>query len=292
MSSIPAWQDDYTKLTTSGGEIQLDDWTQVQLTGQDRVKFLHNMCTNDILKFAPGQSREAFCTDVKGKILAHVTVIAEANPERLLLLTVPSQSEKLIAHLDRYIIREDVQLADVTNETTWSYRISPEPQASAIPCDWLWPGGSLSREQNDGLLAVSSDSLVFNALRVESGFPLFGIDYDASHLPQEINRDSQTISFNKGCYLGQETIARIDALGHVNKKLAVVKFPGTEIPDVGTKLTSGAQEVGTVTTSSWSPQFQAPLALAMTKRGANQIGTVLQSEFGDAEIVTPCAHQG
>ncbi len=291
MPSNPAWQDDYTTLTTSGGGVRLENWSQVQLTGQDRFKFLHNMCTNDMLRLVSGQSREAFCTDVKGKILAHVTVIAETDPERLLLLTVPGQADKLIKHLDRYIIREDVQLADLTNEATWRYQIGSTSDAG-ISCDWLWPGGSLSRAANESSLVIDVDSPIFTALRVESGFPLFGVDFCESHLPQEINRDAQAISFNKGCYLGQETVARIDALGHVNKKLVVVKFDGTDVPAIGTTLLSGDQEVGKITTSSWSRKLQAPGALAMVKRGANEIGTILQSELGEAVVVTPIARQG
>lgn len=291
MPSNPAWQNDYTTLTTSGGAIRLENWSQVQLTGQDRFKFLHNMCTNDILRLVPGQAREAFCTDVKGKILAHVTVIADTNPERLLLLTVPGQAEKLIKHLDRYIIREDVQLADVTNEVTWSYQIG-STGGSGFSCDWLWPGGSLSHTAKESSLVISVDSPIFTALRVESGFPLFGIDFDESHLPQEINRDAQAISFNKGCYLGQETVARIDALGHVNKKLVVIKYDGKVVPAMGTTLRSGDQEVSKITTSSWSPQLQAPGALTMVKRGANEIGTCLQSQFGEAVVVSPIVRQG
>jgi folate-binding protein YgfZ len=290
MPSNPAWLDDYTTLTTSGGTIRLENWSQVQLTGQDRFKFLHNMCTNDILRLVPGQSREAFCTDVKGKILAHVTVIAETDPERLLLLTVPGQAHKLIKHLDRYIIREDVQLADVSSESTWSYQIGSTSEAG-LSCAWLWPGGSLTRAANESPV-IGADSPIFTAFRVESGFPLFGVDFDESHLPQEINRDAQAISFNKGCYLGQETVARIDALGHVNKKLVVVKFDGTDVPAIGTTLLSGDQEVGKITTSSWSPRLQAPGALAMVKRGANEIGTILQSKLGEAVVITPIARQG
>ncbi len=291
------WQADNHALTTACGVISLIDWTQVQLTGKDRVTFLHNMCSNDIRRLEPGHSCEAFCTDVKGKILAHVLVMAAAD--RLQLLTVPGQAEHIIKHLDRYIIREDVQLADVAADHTWNYVVGPRAANVSVTadlvvkCDLLWPGGFLVRTANaashsfEALPIVDTGSPAWTALRVESGWPLFGTDFDESHLPQEIDRNRQAISFTKGCYLGQETIARIDALGHVNKKLVLVKFAGAQLLSVGMKLTSGGQEVGAVTTSTWSPQFAGPTALAFVRRSSNDVGTKLQSAAGQAEVVPP-----
>ena len=106
-------------------------------------------------------------------------------------------------------------------------------------------------------------------------------------MPQEISRNEKAISFNKGCYLGQETIARIDALGHVNKQLCAVQFSGDKIPGVGLKLISGDQEVGRVTSTCWSPRFESPLGLAMIRRGSNDVGLELESEIGNATIIDP-----
>ena len=296
---VDSWIAAYQALTTTCGVVALSDWTQVQLTGNDRVKFLHNMSTNDIRRLKPGQMCEAFCTDVKGKILAHVLVIAEA--ELLTLLTVPNQAERIINHLNRYIIREDVQLSDTSSETDWHYVGGPQaPEliadgSFAVECSLFWPGGRLVRTTRPAgnafgsLPVIDTASPAWTALRTESGFPLYGVDFDESSLPQEINRDSQAISFNKGCYLGQETVARIDALGHVNKKLVLVKFAGAEIPAVATKLRVDGQDVGTVTTGSWSPRLNAPLAMAFVRRGSNDLGTHLQSDCGDAEVTAPVA---
>ena len=82
----------------------------------------------------------------------------------------------------------------------------------------------------------------FDAARIESGTPLFGRDITDENLPQEIDRDRLAISFTKGCYLGQETVARIDALGHVNRLLRAVKFPPqSPTPPVGTELQTPPQ---------------------------------------------------
>jgi folate-binding protein YgfZ len=125
----------------------------------------------------------------------------------------------------------------------------------------------------------------FAAARIESGMPLFGVDFHEDNLPQEVGRDAESISFTKGCYLGQETVARIDALGHVNQRLVGVRFSGNEVPQAGTELSFGGAKVGRVTSAAWSPRLSAPLALAMVRREANAVGTKLESPFGAAEIV-------
>jgi tRNA-modifying protein YgfZ len=288
------WQSQYEALTTNSAVVSLRNWSQVRLTGGDRAKFLHNMCTNDIRRLEVGQTCEAFCTDVKGKIIDYVQVIATAD--HLTLLTLPGHAEWIITHLDRYIIREDVQLTDVSSRIAWYYVVGPRASARiptdqfTVKCAVLWPGGFLMRRDAEKELETSPiefQSTAFTALRVESGWPVYGVDFSEDHLPQEIDRDQRAISFTKGCYLGQETVARIDALGHVNKKLVLVKFSGETVPTSGDKLSSSGQEVGVITTSCWSPQFSAPLALGFVRRGVNELGTQLQWGNDTAEVVAP-----
>jgi folate-binding protein YgfZ len=288
----------YETLVQDASVISLALWTQLQLAGRDRSSFLQNMCTNDLRKLEVGQACEAFLTDVKGKIVAHVMVIA--TPDHLQLLTVPAQAERIITQLDRYIINADVTLADISDQHAWYLVVGPNASQVqtndaelVVPCDLLWPGGILVRIANsvakpfEGIAVNDPKSEAFTALRVESRWPLFGVDFDDSHLPQEINRDSQAISFTKGCYLGQETIARIDALGHVNKKIVLVKFAGSIVPAIGSQLFKDGQVVGTISTSCWSPKLAAPAALGFVKRGANDLGTKLEHENGEGEVVAP-----
>lgn len=288
----------YDNLIQNAGVISLSGWTQVQLAGRDRSSFMQNMCTNDMRKLDVGQMCEAFLTDVKGKIIAHVLVIA--TPEHLHLLTVPGQAERIVKQLDRYIINADVTLADITDEHTWHLVAGPNASQvqshdadQIVPCDMLWPGGFLVRvpsgdkESFEGVEKLEANSEAFSTLRVESLWPLYGVDFGDSNLPQEIDRDKRAISFTKGCYIGQETIARIDALGHVNKKIVLVKFSGNEVPPVGSQLTKDGQAVGTISTSCWSPKFEAPAAIAFVKRGPNDLGTQLEHESSVCEVVAP-----
>lgn len=302
----------------------LVEWTAVRVTGADRASFLHNMCTNDVRSLQPGQGCEAFFTDAKGKIIGHV--FALAAEDAITLLTVPGQADTLIRHLDRYIIREDAQLADATGQLGWWMLFgrraagvleacgaapadlrNPWDHTTArmadsdvhiVRCELLWPRGFLiacaaeARERLGAELrragAASCTAEAWHAIRIESAWPLFGVDFDATHLPQEVGRDDQAIHFRKGCYLGQETIARIDALGHVNKRLCLVKAAQVDALPMGAELSANGQPAGRITSSCWSPALQASLALAMVRRGFSDIGAELQCGQIEAEIVAPC----
>ncbi len=266
MASLDTFLADYQTLLAGSGFAELRDWSTVSMTGADRQSFLHNMCTADIRRLSTGETCEAFCTDVQGKIVAHVFVMVQEN--QFDLLTVPGQAETIIAHLDRYIIRENVTLTDTTGESAW-----------------VFAAGQMQKLQ--GELGDACCQEAWNAVRIESGLPLFDVDFESANLPQEIDRDTQAISFTKGCYLGQETIARIDALGHVNKKLVLLKFDGETAPPVGLELSVEGKNVGRVTSSCWSPRENAPLGLAMVRRGSNEMGSQLASEFGEAKVIAP-----
>ena len=136
------------------------------------------------------------------------------------------------------------------------------------------------RGGSDPLRATAVESA-----RLEAGVPLFGHDITADNLPQEVARDARAISFTKGCYLGQETVARIDALGHVNRLLVGLKFAGQAAPPTGTVLLAGQQDVGHVTSAAWSPRLAAPLALAYVRRSHAKKGSTLSSAAGAAEVI-------
>jgi folate-binding protein YgfZ len=285
----------YHALRGGSGVAALVGWSSITVSGADRQKFLHNFCTNDVMRLTPGQACEAFFLNVKGKIIGHGLIIC--RPDELVILGSSGQAAQLIEHLDRYIIREDVQLRDSTEEHSFLVTGS----AANLPAEsfvWNVIGSdashvfevaaaelpSLSRSLAErGLLLVGP--LPFEAARIEAGFPLFGFDFNADNLPQEVGRDRQAISFHKGCYLGQETVARIDALGHVNRRIVGVRFFGTDIPLPGTELKLAGSSVGAVSSAMYSPTLSAPLALAMLRREATAAGTRLQSAAGECEVI-------
>lgn len=315
-----AWQPGYEALVQRAGLADLGARTQIELTGKDRAAFLHNLCTNEVRKLSAGQGCEAFLTTVQGKTLGHVFVWM--GPESTVLDTVPGQSETLLKHLDHYLVCEQVELADRTE--AWHELLLAGPNSAALLSRLSAapvPAGRLAHVQTElagkpvsirrtdiagpesYLISVSSRDVeviraallaggaeatsneAFEAARIEQGFPLFGPDFSDKNLPQELARDPWAISFVKGCYLGQETVARIDALGHVNKTLVGLRFEGFEVPPVGAELTVDNQVVGQVTSATYSPKLAVPVALGFVKRGPNAIGSRLESNFGPVEVV-------
>jgi folate-binding protein YgfZ len=279
--------------------VELAGWSSVALTGADRQAFLHNFCSNDIKRLAPGQSCEAFITNVKGKTLGYGLV--DCREAELVFITVPGQGPSLVEQLDRYVIREDVQLRDTTAARSYLLASDLKSQIGDVLVHWIsW---DLIGRPSSGLIEIASSEIVrmrnvlkeqdvtpcnmavFETLRIEAGTPLFGVDFNDTNLPQELGRDSLAISFTKGCYLGQETVARIDALGHVNQQLAGVRFCGNDVPAVDAALSRAGASAGHVTSGTFSPRLGAPLALAMVKRDSLAPGTTLDSEIGKCEVV-------
>ena len=292
--------DQYHALRAGFGVYPLDGWSSVTFSGSDRQVFLNNFCTNDVKRLVPGERCEAFVTNVKGKVLGHGLV--DCRREELVFITVPAQAASLVEHLDRYIIREDVQLRDSTAERAFLL-VSGGDCAGQAPEAERWIRWRLLETEICGVVeatpaelprvaqellaagAVECSTAAFHAMRIEAGTPLFGVDFKADNLPQEVGRDEFAISFTKGCYLGQETVARIDAMGHVNQSLVGVRFAGPNVPPVGLELTSGEKSVGRVTSASYSPRLDSPLALAMVRRPWTQTGTCLESASGACEVV-------
>lgn len=299
--------DEYEAFRSGRGYIELDNWSSVTLTGNDRQTFLHNFCTNDVKRLRPGEQCEAFITNVKGKVLGHVIVTCRL--EELVLITTPGQAEPFISHLDRYLIREDVQFSNTTGQRVflllagardgsdsalwnspgwasyhlllWSFTDAPPTTLIEVASAQL-PALQEQLATDD---AIRCDERVWQAIRMEAFWPIYGIDFDESNLPQEVGRNETAISFTKGCYLGQETVARIDALGHVNRQLTGVRFASANVPAAGTILSLGSEVTGRVTSSSYAPRFGAPLALAMVRREHTAPGSKFESDDGPCEVI-------
>src|SRR5690606_6094431 len=128
-------------------------------------------------------------------------------------------------------------------------------------------------------------SYAVEVARIEAGMPLYGMDITDDNLPQEVDRNDWAISFNKGCYLGQETVARIDALGHVNRTLVGLRFASESVPEPGGELLAGDKVVGHVTSAAWSPAQRRAVALGYVRQGHNRPSARLVSAVGEAEVI-------
>ena len=273
----------YEQLKNGSAFVCLDS-TVIEITGNDRQTFLHNFCTNEIKGLNAGHACEAFVLNGKGKTIAHVHVLNTGDS--LVLHGVGGTGPVLMEHLDRYIIREDVQLADVSAQRKVTFTpgkslldansVSIDSTSSKIEANVEIAGfGNLLIRPSDAEIdgaEVSPDAL--EILRVEKRTPWFGRDIDDSNLPQELLRDDKAISFNKGCYLGQETVARIDAMGKVNRVLVPVSID-SELP-VGSELVVGDKAMGKLTSVAWSPSQNGWLGMAIVRRPNEAVGSVLK----------------
>lgn len=284
------------------------------LTGADRVKFLHGFCTADIKRMTPGEIREAFILNTKGKLVGHVQVLC--GEDSLELVTWPDQAAGLREHLDRYLIREQVEFGltaaapalflfadsgllppSLGEMAPGTWRELPLPPGNCLLAvgDFCGPGCLLlsgksspaaSLEQVAAWLETTCgggrvDLELLEAHRLANCFPRFGVDADAETLPQELQRDRQAISFDKGCYLGQETVARIDALGHVNRLLVRLSVDAGGLPPLPADLCQGETRVGRLT--SVAGRDAKRIGLGLVKRGLARPGTQLQC--GGATLV-------
>jgi glycine cleavage system T protein len=239
----------------------------------------------------------------------------------------PRMGDKIYKHLDRYHISEEVELADRTHEFSQLHLAGPRArevleralQATLPDLAELQhlvqtlAGATCSIRRHDplglpgydilcpadqsaaawqALLAIGARPAgleAYQTLRVEAGTPVYGLDIDETNLPQEVARTERTVSFTKGCYIGQETVARIRTYGHVNRSLVGLKLTGEGAVAPGTKLFRDGKEVGHITSSVVSPRLGTAIALAYVRRGNQELGTTLLTEAGGgsrtAEVV-------
>lgn len=314
----------YNTLHASAVVLDLSPQTEFIITGADRVNFLHGFCTADIKKLPPGHGCEAFVTNHQGKAAGHVQIFAE--PDRLVVTGAAGQAERLIPHLDRFVISERVEFQDVSSSRVHLLLAGPQAGDVLTHCGIQPPaerlqhsavnlaGYEVSLRRVDYLAALPAfvlsiateakeavikalvaagaqqgdpmnSALAWEMARVEAGYPLYGQDITEDNLPQEVARDAQAINFNKGCYLGQETIARLDALGHVNRVLTGLKIIGEKELDRGETILLGEKKIAQITSWVMSPKLQAPLALAYVRTLHATPGKRLAFPGGEAEVV-------
>jgi folate-binding protein YgfZ len=316
------WHAEYRAFRQGVGLFRPPSVAQVEITGSQRAEFLNRLTTNKLDRIQPGEGCETFLADANGRILHHVLVYA--GPESLVLHAAAGLGPSLCAHLDYYLIREDVQFHDRSSQ--WGELILAGPRSADIVrrlatanlpngdeylanCAVEWNGRPLMirRQQECGfqnfalageqagmgplwralrqLGATPCGMKALEAIRIEEGFPVIGVDITEKTLPQEVGRNEKTICFTKGCYLGQEIVARIDSRGAVNKVLSGIRFQAADVPTAGGELTSGGQAVGQITSAAFSPGFGASVALAYCRRQFSKPGTALDSAWGPATVV-------
>ncbi len=285
---------------SGAGIVDLSDRAKVRVRGADRTSFLDGLVTADVKVLAPGASAYALVLTDKSRVVGDLRVYA--FEDRYVLDIEGRQAGPLLTYIQKFLISDDVVLEDLgpsghlevhgPNATRIVSTVAgvdvrgllPDHVASfAIekrragdvarvdgvgePGFGLWAEGAdlaslWSRFLGRGVVPVGRDA--FDVLRVEAGVPRVGSDMGEDTLALEV-APAGTISFSKGCYVGQEVVARGTYRGHMNRRLMGLKVDGDVPPERGDRVRSAHGDVGHVTSGAWSPTLGRVIALGILR---------------------------
>jgi folate-binding protein YgfZ len=324
---IPAVSlDAYAAARQRAGIVDRADRARIVVSGADRASFLQGLLTNDVVALRAGQGCYAAYLTAQGRMIADVYVY-ELGDVMLLTLhrdvkdVVMAKLDQVIFSEDVQL--GDVTRTFAQMAVVGPLAASVVANALNVPEETLremgehgnlraaWSGSPaiVTRVSDTGIrgfdlfvevargdalkLALSAagaievDPSTADAIRIESGVPLFHRDMDEETIPLEAGIESRAISFTKGCYVGQEVVIRVLHRGHgrVARKLVGLRVEGDRVPQAGTSLRAGDREVGRVTSSTWSPALRQPIALGYVHRDFIEPGAKVTMDGAATEVV-------
>ena len=299
---------EYYQAATESAALAEKDWFGiVKLTGPDRVTWLQGMVTNDVEKLKPRTGCYAAHLTPQGKIVAQMHILAD--DDALWLSLERAAIPHLLSAFDKLLIMEDVQVTDVSDD--YSVLAVIGPMAPNVVESWASEPLNLTdkyahrnfedcrvlvsdlgyevwvpRGRADKVLrflahsgATAIDHGTWDVLRTENGIPVYGVDIDETTTMPELGEAG--ISYEKGCYIGQEVVAKVKYIGHVNRRFAGLVFSGKELPQMKSVIRKGGRELGYVTTALLSPALNKPIALGFVNRAASDAGTEVEVVSGE-----------
>lgn len=303
---------EYDAIRRRVGWCRLRAESPFEISGKDAVSFLHGMVSNDVKSLKEGGGCYATCLTATGKMISDLRIFA--LPDRLWILLPSLQKGKVLEYLENFVFIEEVSFKDLEEEIDIFSLQGPSSErflADLIGETFAWEAhrhgafeieGILSRilcathtgERGFDILISRKESGHFcevllkkrgphpihelheealEILRIEAALPRYGVDMDDSTIPLEVGLN-QAISFTKGCYVGQEVIARIHHIGHVNRHWVGLKLSGPT--SRGGAVIFDGNEVGKVTSTCYSPFLNSYVALALIRRDMAEVGKPLE----------------
>lgn len=320
-SAVDTLDSDYRLLTEGCGLLDRSERGKLALSGPGAIEFLNGQVTNDLGTLAPGEGCYAAFLTHKGKMLGDLRVIVvpgdshalQAPPAELLLDTERVCLQALFDMIRHYKIGHDFELHKRTLERGLLSLIGPDAGARAGAGQLAQTEHANAPIEIDGIgaLAVRTDvgvdficdaavtpalsaalfargarnigEAAAECLRIERGRPRYGVDLDDTVIPQEAALNERAVSFTKGCYVGQETVARLYYKGKPNRHLRGLRL--SEPANTGEQLRLGERVVGHLGSTTISPTL-GPIALALVRREAKPGSVVSVGERGaDAEMI-------
>jgi folate-binding protein YgfZ len=318
-------QAEFAALRSGCGVYDLGFRAKISLTGGDRVRWLNGMVTNNIRDLAVDRGVYAFLLNPQGHILGDIYAYnrADKSSESIMVDTDCGQAEKILATFDHYIIMDDVEVTNLSEQVTALGIAGPKSQAVltaagfAIPemqalqmqsVMWqgtectlvrgedpehisyeVWIASGAVRQLWDAFLAAGADPLGSEALemqRIVSGVPRYGVDIRERDLPQETEQ-ARALNFNKGCYVGQEIVERIRSRGAVHRKFTGFVADGAGQIAPGSKIVAAEKEVGEITSTAsvHVAGGEKTVALGYIRREVGVPGRVVMIGSAQATVV-------
>lgn len=295
--------------------------------GPDRLRYLNAVLTSNVRDLKPGQGAVGLLLTPQGHILAEVITLAREDSILTICHAIVrertySTFEKFIimddvalqdvtptmGTLDLAGPRAAALLADLGKKDLGAMPLfsHDEAQLARIPCrivrrelagspaaTLIVPSVRLAElwralaERVRSLGGTTAGMEALNSVRLESGTPWLGVDFDDKHIPHEAGLEHSHINYEKGCYTGQEIVERVRSRGQVNRRLTELQFSGSTAPPPGTKIVHDGQEVGTVTSTGYSPRLGRAIGLGYVRREHSALGTKLDASGTATEVIAP-----
>ena len=242
----------------------------VRIGGPDRLDWLHSLLTQHVSALAPGVATQALLLSPQGHVEHHLQLVDDG--EQVLAHVEPGTAEALVGFLQRmqFLLRVEVEVS-----SGWAVVADPLPRL--VPRGWL--------EAYDGPVA---GVMAYEALRVERREPRLGLDTDHRTIPHEVGWLSTAVHLDKGCYRGQETVARVHNLGRPPRRLVLLHLDGSdsELPATGDAVQLEGRDVGRVGTAVRHHEL-GPVALALVKRQVPDDAALLAGSVAASIDPTP-----
>jgi folate-binding protein YgfZ len=306
------FHEEYRCATERAALFERRDRTLLAVSGKDRTRFLQAMLTNDVKGLSVGRHLPACLLDAKGKIRAVLRILNRGD--LFWIETGVSEKDRLREILEKHVIADDVAVSDLPDFEVWTLLgpgagellpAAPARDASgeltvgtssahvltlATPVDptfqmYVKRGVNFPASFSEARIRTIGPE-VFDALRMEAGEAINGIDFTEETLLPEIPSLESSVSYTKGCFLGQELIARLRARGNnIARRMMGLAIPGGEDGlAVGCSVHSGMEEVARITSLCDSPKLGSRLALAILSRAVFEPGTELAAISADRTV--------
>jgi len=276
------------QLDTTGGIVDLSSRAKFRLTGMDRVRYLNGQVTNDVRLATSAGTLYACVTDIKGRIVGDAFIHSSSQGDELLVDAEADLREPLAARLERYIIADEVEFSDVSDDWQLWHVFGPAAAGYIPGVDGVLKSSRLGVDGVDIWLPASAaaptvacpslSAADFESCRILRGIPRHPSELNSGTFPPEAGIEARAMSYTKGCYLGQEILSRIRTTGRMPRELVRWRSSTAITPGESVFPATGpgeARAIGTITSATWHPVLNHFTGLAFVKQGSAMVDSKL-----------------